>query len=269
MKRVMFVSLGLLVSQLVMAQSETTIVAPAPSLPWTATLKSELTSNVQTAKDMGGAGTETQFRLAYKFNDQAQLGLLVGGKYNLATINQNQEDQKMVASNVALAGLFIAPSLLQSDKTEIDARIYLPTSDASQTLKENFQMRADIKLPYTVAPQRVATLQVSPRWTDYAAMDSKIELVSQAKLAQGKMVAPYAALNHRFKFLNGEKTTRTEEFAGPELGLDYAPHKIVKLTLSVSQERNILNPTAKKVRAEYSAFDTRETKYLLGAQIKL
>ncbi|MEY4616148.1 MAG: hypothetical protein RJB66_1108 [Pseudomonadota bacterium] len=269
MKKLVFASIFILSSPFVLAQSETTIVAPAPVLPWTATLRSEMASNIQTGKELGGAGTETQFRLAYKFNDQAQLGLLIGGKYNLATINQDQADQEMIASNVAVAGLLVAPSFWGSDKTEIDARIYFPTSEQSGLLKENFQVRADIKLPYTIASQRTATVQLSPRVTDYAVTDSKFELVSQAKLAQGKAIVPYLAMNHRIKVMGGEAMSRTEEFLGPELGIDLIPHKIVKISLSVSQERNILNPTSKKVRSEYSAFDTRETKYLMGAQIKL
>lgn len=271
MKAALFALSVIMGSQISLAQTQTTVTtqAPAPGLPWTATLKSEVTNTIEAAKDVGGAGTETQFRLAYKFTDAAQLGLLIGGKYNLATEAQVQADQEMLASDFAIAGILVAPGILEADKTEIDGRLYLPTSDASEVAKQNYQLRADVKLPYTLAPQRTATLTVSPRLTDYQVAATRLDLVSQLKLAQGKAIAPYVALNHKLKTANTAGLTRNAEYIGPEVGLDLVPHKLVKVSLSVSQDRNILNPTARKVRAEYSAFDTRETTYLLGAQIKL
>jgi len=63
--------------------------------------------------------------------------------------------------------------------------------------------------------------------------------------------------------------SRTEEYMGPELGCEIFPHKLVKLAMSISQERNILNPTAKNVSSNFSLFNRNETKYLIGAQIKM
>lgn len=264
-------TLLIVASQFGYAQNTTiTTTAPATGLPWAVSLKSELSANMEAAKQIGGAGTETQFRAAYKFNDAAQLGVLLGGKYNLAGENQNQAQQEMVASDAAIAGIYVAPAILGADKTQIDGRLYLPTSNASQLAKQQYQVRADILLPYSLESQRSAAILISPRFADFDVAASKMELVSQAKLAQGKTIAPYIALNHKLKMADAAAgLSRTEEYMGPEVGVEIIPHKMVKLALLVSQERNILNPTAKKARGEYSVFNTSETKYLLGAQIKL
>lgn len=271
MKRIIASALVLISSASTLAQNTTvTTTAPTTAMPWTATLKSEVSSNLETAKQIGGALTETQLRLAYKFNDVAQLGLLLGGKYNVANDSQNQADQDLISSDAAIAGIYVAPAILGADKTQIDGRLYVPTSEASKIAKQQALMRADILLPYTLEQQRSVSLLVSPRYTDYQQTASKLELVSQAKLAQGKMIAPYLALNHKLKLVDATAgLTRAEELMGPELGVEIVPHKLVKLSLLVSQERNILNPTAKKASANYSAFNTTETKYLVGAQIKL
>ncbi len=273
MKSMAMVSALMLSVSLAQAQTtapSVTTTAPAAGLPLTATLKSEMSSNIESAKDQGGALTETQLRLAYKFNDTAQLGLLFGGKYNLANEKQTQADQNMIASDTAIAGILVAPAILGADKTTIDGRLYLPTSAASEKAKQQYQLRADITLPYSMESQRVASVSVSPRFSDFEITASKAELVSQAKFAQGKTFVPYVALNHKLKLADATAgMTRTEEYMGPEVGIDVVPHKLVKLSLLVSQERNILNPTAKKARATYTAFDTNETKYLFGAQIKL
>lgn len=271
MKNIVLMSALLLAASFSQAQTAgtSTTSVTSPSLPWTVSAKSEWSSNIETAKQVGGAATENQFRIAYKLTDKVQLGLLFGGKYNLANENQIQSDQEFIGMDTALAGLFVAPSFLGSDKTEVDARVYLPTTEASQKAKQLYQLRADIKLPYTFSSARSATLQVSPRVSDFEVAATKLELVSQAKFAQGSKVAPYIALNHKLKMLNTAGMSRTEEYVGPELGVELVPHKMVKLAFLVAQERNILNPSVKKVRPEYSAFDTKETKYLMSAQIKL
>ena len=271
MKTLILASLFLVQSNVSLAQTDTrlTTVAPTPTNPWTASLKTELGSTVESAKVAGGGGTDTQFRLSYKITDAAQIGILVGGKYPIATENQVQADQRMIASDIALAGVYVAPGLLEADKTEVDGRIYLPTSDAAEASKENFVLRADLKLPYTLAPQRVATITVSPRYADYQVNPSRLEMVSQAKIAQGKAIVPYAAFNHRVSLLDTAGMNRKEEYVGPEVGVEVNPHRMIKLSLSLAQERNILNPTSRNVRGDYALFDTNETKYLLGAQIKL
>ncbi len=104
-------------------------------------------------------------------------------------------------------------------------------------------LRADIKLPYSLESEKVAALIFSPRFTDNAQAVEKLEILSQARIGFGKTLTPYVALNHRIKML-GQTTNlrRNEEVMGPELGVEYLPHKMVKLALLVSQERNILNP---------------------------
>lgn len=274
MRAVLLAAITLIINQLAAAQTTTTTPtvttkAPEAALPWTASLKSEMESNIETGKTVGGAQTDNQFRIAYKFNDKAQIGLLFGGKYKLTSETQTQADQEMISSDVAVAGVLTAPAILNADKTEIDGRIYLPTSDLSKNAKQNYQLRADIKLPYSLESQRTATLMVSPRVSDYEITATKVELISQAKLAQGKMFVPYVALNHKLRLDNTAGLVRSEERMGPELGLDINPHRLVRLSLLVAQDRNILNPTKKNIRSEYALFDTKETKYLLGAQIRL
>jgi hypothetical protein len=246
-----------------------TTAAPSVGMAWTASLKSEMSNNLEKAKDIGGAATDNQFRLSYKFNETTQAGILLGGIYNLATEGQDQDNIKMINSDVAVVGLVTAPAVLGADKTEVDGRLYLPTSETSEKAAQQYKLRADVRLPYTMGNQRLATLWVSPRLTDYEVFSAKAELLSQAKLAQGKVIAPYVAINHKLVMLDTADITRKEEFMGPEVGVDYLPHKLVKLSLFVAQERNILNPTFKKTAANYSVFNTKETKYLFSAQIKM
>lgn len=258
--------------QLMAQQNSTTNVSTSVSAPsqWAASVKSEISNNLKTAADVGGALTDNQLRLAYKFNDKAQLGLLFGAKYNIASDKQNQSDLAVINSDTALAGIYVAPSFIGSDKTEIDARLYFPTSDVSKKAKQNSMLRADIKLPYSLESEKVAALIFSPRFTDNAQADEKLEILSQARIGFGKTLTPYVALNHRIKML-GQTTNlrRNEEVMGPELGVEYLPHKMVKLALLVSQERNILNPTAAKASRNYSLFNDSESKYLFAAQIKM
>lgn len=258
------------------AQAQSTVDAtvatsvPSPSSSWTVQLKSEASNNLEVARKVGGSLTENQFRLAYKLNDKVNVGLLLGAKYKLASDNEIQSEQGVINSDTAIAGFFVAPSFMGSDKTEIDARFYLPTSEEAKVKHKNYVIRTDIKLPYSMESDRVAALIVSPRFTDNDQAVEQLEVLSQIRIGQGKTFIPYAALNHRFKML-GEtlNLSRTEEYMGPEVGLEMIPHKMVKLAVLVSQERNILNPSAKKANAQYSVFDRNETKYLLGAQIKM
>lgn len=247
--------------------STTSVSAPSQ---WAASAKTEISNNLKTASDVGGALTDNQLRLAYKFSEKAQLGLLFGAKYNIASDKQNQSDIGVINSDTALAGIYVAPSFVGSDKTEIDARVYFPTSDTSKKAKQNSMLRADIKLPYSLESEKVAALVFSPRFTDNAQAVEKLEILSQARIGFGKTFTPYIALNHRIKML-GQTTNlrRNEEVMGPELGVEYLPHKMVKLALLVSQERNILNPTAAKVSRNYSLFNDSESKYLFAAQIKM
>lgn len=268
-----FVAL-LMIAPWVQAQStaETTVTTTAPSstTSWTALLKSEASNNLEVARTVGGALTENQFRLAYKFNDKANVGLLWGAKYKLASDKEIQSEQAVINSDTAIAGFFVAPSFIGSDKTEIDARFYLPTSEESKVKHKNYVIRTDLKLPYSMVSDRVAILNVSPRFTDNDQAVEQLEVLSQIRLGQGKTYIPYIALNHRFKMLGQTlNLARTEEYMGPELGFEVIPHKMVKLALLVAQERNILNPSAKKASAQYSLFERNETKYLFGAQIKM
>lgn len=254
------------------SDTSSTMKAPAPSSDWTGLVKAEISNkNLKRANEIGGAMTENQLRLAYKFNDKANLGFLLTAKYNLASEQEVQADQKVVNSDVAVAGFLVAPSFIGSDKVEIDARYYLPTSESSKNAKQNSMLRADFKLPYSLESGRVVTLNVSPRYFDFANADETLEVLSQARIGMGKTVIPYAALNHRVKMLGGQVATltRKEEYLGPEVGLEYVPNKMVKLALLVAQERNTFNPTAKKADRTYSLFNGGETKYLLGAQIKM
>lgn len=275
MKHLAFVFvLSLVMVPTVQAQSNVdatvTTTAPTPSSSWTVQLKSEASNNLEVARTIGGSLTENQFRLAYKFNDKANVGLLWGAKYKLASDKEIQSEQGMINSDTAIAGFFVAPSFVGSDKTEIDARFYLPTSEEAKVKHKNYVIRTDVKLPYSMESERVAALIVSPRFTDNDQAVEQLEVLSQIRIGQGKTFIPYAALNHRFKML-GEtlNLSRTEEYMGPEVGVEMIPHKMVKLAVLVSQERNILNPSAKKASAHYSVFDRNETKYLLGAQIKM
>lgn len=273
MKFFVFSFLLLLTIQFSFAQVSTTpsvtTTATSPSLPWTATVKSELSSTIENAKKVGGGSTENQFRIAYKFSEAAQLGLLFGGKYKFVGQAQNQSDQEMVASDTAIAGILVAPSLLGSDKTIIDGRFYLPTSKDSIKLKQNLLARVDMILPYSLTGQKNLTFWVSPRFADFEFNSSKFDILSQVKLAQGSKIAPYIALNHKVKM--GYKTglNRTEEYMGPEVGIEALPHKLVKLGIYVNQERNILNPSAKNAPSDYSAFNSTESKYFVFGQIKL
>jgi hypothetical protein len=240
------------------------------SLPFALSLKSEISNNIEAALESGGAVVDNQFRIGYKLNDSAQIGVLLSGKYNIAEQNQLQSDQEFVAGDAAIAGILVAPSLLRSDKTEVDGRLYLPTSEASKKAQQQFQVRADVKLPYTLPAQSSFTVTMSPRVSGYVSTGEKLDFVSQAKLAKGRTIVPYFAMNHSLRMLNGMAgMARTTESVGPEIGVEVSPSKMVRLALLVSQERSIFSSKTNKQKAQYTAFAANETKVLFGAQIRL
>ena len=257
-------------SQSSAASSENVNKVEAKSLPFAMSFKSEVSSNVETAKTVGGGLSEHQLRLSYKIDEMSQVGLLLGGKYVFTGEGQNQQAQEFMNSDIAIAGIYAIPEVLGADKLEIDGRIYLPTSENSKAISQNYLLRADLKMPYSFENNQKVVLLTSPRFFDYEIANSKLDVQSQARYAIGKSVVPYLAINHRLIMLDENGLARSNEYMGPELGLELSPTSYLKVSMLVAQERNILNPGANsKTRKNYSAFDTAETKYFVNAQVKL
>lgn len=243
---------------------------PAVPPPWAISLKSEWSRNLEEAKTVGGASTDNQFRIEYKLNSTAQMGLLFGGKYTMASEKQNQSDQKMIGSDTAIVGAYVIPNALGADKVQIDGRYYLPTSDASRDKKQNGLLRADIKMPFSLENQKSFKLYLSPRHYNYQNNDNVIDLRSQVRFDQGKNFLPYVAFNHTLKLSDiPAGYTRMVETAGPEIGIETQPNKFVNLNLRLAQDRNILNPSKTKSQKQYSVFDPDESTYYLEAVVKL
>jgi hypothetical protein len=238
--------------------------------PMTFSLKTEASGNFREMDKGEGGDTETQLRFGYKMNDQWEAGLLLGGKFHISGEAEAQNEESVTFSDMALAAKFTGASILNADKTVIDLRVALPTSAASYNLHKYFQLRGDLVLPYTLANDRSVGIWLSGRGHVFETKASEVNVYSQLRASQGKDFVAYAALNHELRLVNQKAgLSRTVEAMGPELGLEVAPTKELKIALAVAQKRNILNPTESNVNPNYTVFDEAETEAKVSAQIRL
>lgn len=273
MKKNLVLFLSFLISVSVFAQTSSTssgtssIFAPIQT-PWVFQFKNDTFNTLETTKIMGGATTENQFKLTNKINSSTQIGFLVGFKYDLANTSQNQADIKTKMNDFALDGILETGSLLGSDKTVTEGRIYIPTSEKSHVEHLNTQLRADVLMPYTLKNNMTAYLYFNPRLYNYENGLNITKLRSQARIGIGSTLHSYVALDHKIEMGTKVINKRTLEAMGPEVGIEWTPNSFVKLAFNVAQFRNVLNPTESNVRKNIALFDTKESEYDFMAQIK-
>jgi hypothetical protein len=101
-------------------------------------------------KTGGGATTDNQFKATYLIDENVRFGFLISAKTDIAGQNEAQSNKKWIGGDLAAAVETSFSGFLGSDKTLFEGRMYFPTSQTSINKKQDFQLRADVNLPYTI-----------------------------------------------------------------------------------------------------------------------
>jgi hypothetical protein len=269
--------MSLLISNIGFAQSSTnqsvTGVSSVPAAQRSVqlTYKNETSSNIERNKKTGGGvTTDNQFKATYLLGEDVRFGLYASAKTDIAGQNETQSSKKWISGDVAAVVESIYGSLLGSDKTLLEGRMYFPTSEVSKNKKQEMQLRADLNLPYTINGLLNSNIYFSPRYFSVQGERDQLDSLIQAKLAAkaNSFVTGYAAINYKNVLKQTAVFKRDMETMGPEIGADITANPILKFNLAVMQDRAIYQPTKLKVRPEFALYDTNETLYMLKAQIK-
>lgn len=230
--------------------------------------------NIDDVNTKTGAHTdEYQYRLGYKITPDTSVGVLGTFAYSkVGTISEAaQADVDYYDS--ALTMTTKTGAILGSDPVVLDFRIYAPTSRSYAYSKPGVGLetreamfRLDAAMNFPITPKIAAGLLLSPRHTIVKTGPNVSKLVSSANVAYNftDALSTYAAINDELKIVNdGSQNTTTFNHIGPEVGVNYSATKNLDLSLIMAQERNVLNPTEKEDRSEYSMFYAKETEYQL------
>lgn len=235
------------------------------------TYKNETSSNLErNKKTEGGATTDNQFKATYLLGEDVRAGFYISTKTDIAGQQEAQSTKKWTEGDLAAVVESIHGGLLGSDKTLLEGRMYFPTSKTSLDKRQELLVRGDINLPYTMNGTLSSNFYLSPRYSVVKGDRDQFDTLAQAKIAAkaNSVLTGYAALNYKNSIKQSNVFKRALETAGPEVGADITVNPIVKLNLSLVQDRIIDQPSKAKVRPEFALYDTKETQYMLKAQIK-
>jgi hypothetical protein len=268
---------SLLLVNFAFAQSSTTESAASVSTTLAAPRSFQFTYKNETSslldrnyKTGGGATTDNQFKATYLLGEDVRFGLFASAKTDIAGLNETQSSKEWISGDLAAVVESVYAGFLGSDKTLFEGRMYFPTSETSKDAKQDLQLRADLNLPYTLGSVLSSNIYFSPRYASLQGDNDQFKTVTQAKVAAkaNSVLTAYAALNHINNIKQTNVFKRAVETLGPEVGADITVNPIVKFNLSLLQDRAIYQPTNRKVRPDFALFDTKETQYMLKAQIK-
>jgi hypothetical protein len=235
------------------------------------TYKNETSSILERNRKTGGGATnDNQVKATYLLGEDVRVGIYASAKTDIAGQNETQSSKKWTEGDLAAVVETTYGGLLGADKTFLEGRMYFPTSKTSKDKVQELLLRADLNLPYTISGLLSSNVYVSPRYTVIKGSHDQLDTLAQAKLAAkaNSVLTGYAALNYKNSLKQSNVFKRALETAGPEIGADITVNPLIKLNLSLAQDRIIDQPSKAKVRPEFALYDAKETQFMLKAQIK-
>lgn len=219
-------------------------------------------NDLETLKNTGGNDLYHQIDLGYKLDNGMKVTLIGIMETPVGAAGQASEVEPRYG-DLALKLGGKGGSVLGSDPASLSGRVYFKTSSASFKSNREYVLRADAGLNWKITNKLNSKLEVSPRYSEYSTGANKTRNITTAGVTYdlSDKTSAYAVLNHDIWGEGERDMTKNVETLGPEFGVDLSATQNISVTLSVGQDRNILNPTAKGARKNVALFDTKETSY--------
>lgn len=274
------IALSVLTHAAAMAQSSSTSTAAGTSTITADAVKPKVnkfgftyanaTSNsFYDTKTKGGGHAINVFSLSYAYSDAWKYALTMTNDYTIPAIGAKKDDNA-VYRDAGLSASTTYGSFLGTEKTPVKYRLYLPTTKASQDIKQAFIANFEVALSYDLAEKLSATALFDP-FIYVRNGDDQLRhyLETEIRYSYTPTFSNYIGFQHDIRGLAGKSFSETQETVAFLVGVGYSPTKNIDLQFSFERDRVLHESAAVKNESEaFSFLDEKEISYVAEATLK-
>ncbi len=232
------------------------------------------TNSFSKAREEGGAHTVNAMSLGYKYSDDWRFALTMTNDYMLPA--RGQEDKNATYRDVTVSAGTTYGSILGTEKTPVKYKMYLPSTQSSQDIKQAFAVGAEVSLGYDLTDKLSATALLIPLiYVRNGADQLRHILESEIRYSYTPAFSNFIGFQHDVKGMSSAQSLdKTAEYAALLAGVAYSPSKIIDLQVSVARERHLSVSHGKNASVEqdpnsqFSFLDDREISYIAEAVVR-